>query len=384
MVTRFAPFNEPEFEYMESYLEDMARKGLLLDNFGIVNAYFNEGEPCNRRYRIVPKILKSLKTDEISLYEEFGWHFVCKKGGTGLNILYTDDPNAPELFTDMVSFRSYAKKYAITGFISILLMLFYLINPFNTFTEIFQESGILHTIDEMGVFIIAVMMLTLLLLVAVVEAFVITQFSVAFRILTAKTMRRSIEYKGRLKFHKVTFIATISLAVILIMSGAFIASESADYDAEKAYAGNHPASYEIVDPEGWSTVEKAFVNNEWPEDVHFDVFTKTGILFDKKVEIYTDLNEDTYMRAVYRVARTERIAEMWLNEEILYDTNNKLQPEQVALDTPDGLDYLGYTVDEWDGQKIYMRKGNVLELIYYYGDKDVLQFTDEFVADLLL
>ena len=381
MVTRFAPFNEPEFEYMESYLEDMARQGLLLDNYGIVNAYFYEGKPRRRRYRIVPRIMRRLNDEEINLYEEFGWHYIGKKWGTGLNILYTDDPDVPELFTDMYSFRSYAKYYAIVGLFCILCMLELLFDPFNTLGDAVQDMGIIHSIDEMGILVVVAIVLLLLLLVAVVEAFIVMEFSVAYRILRARPMRRNLNYKGKLKFHKVTTIVVVVLAVTLIIGSNFIGYDTTNITKMKAYEGYHPVSYEVVDPEGWGEIEKAITNNDWPENITFGVFTKTGPLFDRKIDVHTDLRND-YMRALYAEAKSEGIARKWLDEEIMYDTEDKLESEDIAMETPEGLDYMGYYIDKWNDQIIYMRKGNVIERIKYYGDKEILQYIDEFAADI--
>ncbi len=382
MVTRFAPFNEPEFEYMESYLEDMARQGLLLDNYGMVNAYFNEDEPRQRRYRIVPRIMRRLNDEEINLYEEFGWHYIGKKWGTGLNILYTDDPDVPELFTDMHSFRSYAKYYAIVGLFCILCMLELLFDPFNTLGDVVQHMGIIHSIDEMGAFFVVAIVLALLLMVAVAEAFIVTEFSVAYRILKARPLRRNLEYKGKLKFHKATTIMVFVLAVILIIGSNFMGWDTSNESTEKSYKGYHPISYEIIDPEGWAEIEYANINNDWPENLSFGVYTKCGLLFDKKVDVHTDLRTD-YMRALYIEAKSEGIARKWLDEEIMYDTEDKLEPEDIAIETSEGLDYMGFYIDEWNDQIIYLRKGNVIERIIYYGDKEILQYADVLVEDIL-
>lgn len=383
MVKRFALFNEPDFEYMESFLEDMAGKGLLLDHYGIAYAYFNKSEPCKRRYRIVPKILNAVSEDEIALYESAGWQYVGKKSGTGLNIFCTDDSEAPEIFTDMGSFRMYAKKYALSGTLSIISMLILLYLTFNSAADLFIHSGgMLHLISDMGPFLLMTVILVLPFVVAVVTSFVISEFNTMHKILAAKPIMHNLEYKGKIRFHAVTTSSVIILAVIIFIGQFFVFAESSDRDATASYNGSHPASYEIVDPEGWSKVEKALATREWPEDISFDIFTKSGVFFKEKNEAHTDIGSN-YMRAVYGVAKSEKIAEKWLGEEILYDVNERQSPDDIALESYNGLDYIGFYTDKGGTQIIYMRKGNVIEKILYYGDKDIALHMDEFAEDLL-
>ena len=72
-----------------------------------------------------------------------------------------------------------------------------------------------------------------------------------------------------------------------------------------------------------------------------------------------------------------------MGEEILYDVNEKQSPDDIALESYNGLDYIGFYTDKGGTQIIYMRKGNVIEKILYYGDKDIALHMDEFAEDLL-
>lgn len=383
MVTRFAPFKEPEFEYMESFLEDMATKGLLLDKYGLLYAYFRESEPCNRRYRIVPKIWSDVNEEELFLYEGAGWNYAGKKACSGLNIFYTDDPKAPEIFTDMKSFRVYARKFAAVGIISVLLVFLILYVVFGTAKGMLDLFGIVQLLDGMGLIFAGAMLAALLLLVALAEALILSRFSIMYRILAAKPIRHNIEYRGKLRFHIATLIAAVILVGVLLIGDNFTFQDTSNKTTMLSYSGNHPVSYEIVDPDGWNKIETAMETWEWNDNIGFDVFTDPGILFDEKREVHVDIGS-SYWRAIYMEAKSEKIAEKWLAEEILYDTNSVFNPDDIALDTPDGLDYLGYYIDEYEDQIVYMRKGNVVERICYFGGKDIRQYIDEFVEDILL
>ena len=85
-IKEFAPFDGRDFEYIESYLCDMAKKGLVLERYGLCYAEFKESEPIQRRFRIVPKLQRMVTDEEIELYKESGWNYLGKKWGSGLNI----------------------------------------------------------------------------------------------------------------------------------------------------------------------------------------------------------------------------------------------------------------------------------------------------------
>lgn len=97
-----------DVERMESWLQDMAREGWVLEGedaywFGFFT--FVKTEPQELRYRLEPKTtrhsdwLNSPDEDAVELYREYGWEFV-----TQFHYFYifrTPDPNSRELNTDL-------------------------------------------------------------------------------------------------------------------------------------------------------------------------------------------------------------------------------------------------------------------------------------------
>lgn len=116
--TKYIPFGVYEYEYMEAWLEDLARRGWILKSMYACFATFEESEPKKLRYRIVPNAAFKAEDEEISFYEENGWHFAdCSRG---LNVFYCEDPQIPELFTDTKSFSKRTRGYAIAAGIAVL------------------------------------------------------------------------------------------------------------------------------------------------------------------------------------------------------------------------------------------------------------------------
>lgn len=96
-----------DVEACESWLTDMAVRGLFVENLGRGFARFHRGIPHATRYRLTAARLKGGWLDltpseppaeERALYAESGWQFVCAQGEF---FLYAcPDPRVPELHTD--------------------------------------------------------------------------------------------------------------------------------------------------------------------------------------------------------------------------------------------------------------------------------------------
>ena len=78
-VRKIAPFIDTDIFAAESWLSDMAAKGLFFKEGAFWwNLVFEKGEPAKRRYRLVPAEpmeLYTITTGEMSVYESAGWHY---------------------------------------------------------------------------------------------------------------------------------------------------------------------------------------------------------------------------------------------------------------------------------------------------------------------
>lgn len=106
-VRRLVPCPPYDVEACESWLGDMAEQGLMLERWGGFEAHFRRETPRPVRYRLTAARLKgnvlfippgTPDAGEEALYEEAGWHFVCRQNE--FYIYACDDPAAPELHTD--------------------------------------------------------------------------------------------------------------------------------------------------------------------------------------------------------------------------------------------------------------------------------------------
>lgn len=106
-VRRLVPCPPYDVEACESWLGDMAEQGLMLERWGGFEARFRRETPRPVRYRLTAARLKGNvlfippgrpDAGEEALYEEAGWHFVCRQDE--FYIYACDDPAAPELHTD--------------------------------------------------------------------------------------------------------------------------------------------------------------------------------------------------------------------------------------------------------------------------------------------
>ena len=105
---RIPPCPAYDIPAMESWLEDMAAKGLHLSQDGFFGffATFEEGPPKKERFRLEPTDRKNgLFSEEydpedgaVQMLEEMGWRYRARRGQ--FFIYSTDDPHAPELNTD--------------------------------------------------------------------------------------------------------------------------------------------------------------------------------------------------------------------------------------------------------------------------------------------
>lgn len=103
---RLLPCSKYENEVMESWLEDLALQGLVLENIVCGVAIFKKQEPQKLRYRlsVIPAekwdVFEEVSGEDelIEICEASGWKYICKRGLFG--IFMTADEKAEELHTE--------------------------------------------------------------------------------------------------------------------------------------------------------------------------------------------------------------------------------------------------------------------------------------------
>ena len=101
-VYKLTPVSDYDIQGLESWLQDMALRGLYLKKYRPLFCTFIPGPARKTRYRIEPcRRLPDddLPADMLELYEQYGWECVGDVNREML-IFSTQDENAPELHTD--------------------------------------------------------------------------------------------------------------------------------------------------------------------------------------------------------------------------------------------------------------------------------------------
>lgn len=100
-VKRVIPFESCDIPAIQSWLEDMAEKGLFFKECGVFFAKFEKGEPKDMRYRLdfCDVVACDIPEEKKELYERSGWNVVGDFKNDCV-VICTENPDAPELYTD--------------------------------------------------------------------------------------------------------------------------------------------------------------------------------------------------------------------------------------------------------------------------------------------
>lgn len=101
-IRKLTPVSLYDVRGLESWLEDMGKRGLHLKRLRPAFSTFERGPAQSLRYRVEP--CKRIMDDEVpqamlDLYQDFGWDFVCDANAE-LLVFVTQDPDAPEPHSD--------------------------------------------------------------------------------------------------------------------------------------------------------------------------------------------------------------------------------------------------------------------------------------------
>lgn len=100
-VKRVIPFESCDIPAIQNWLEDMAEKGLFFKECGVFFAKFEKDEPKDMRYRLdfCDVVACDIPEEKKELYERSGWNVVGDFKNDCV-VICTDDPDAPEIYTD--------------------------------------------------------------------------------------------------------------------------------------------------------------------------------------------------------------------------------------------------------------------------------------------
>ena len=394
---KYDPFGIVDMFYKQNWLEYQARKGLLLANDNLLTCRFTVDEPRDRRYRILPYKHSKTTQEELDLYASCGWHLIYGSGS--VMIFYTDDPDAPEPFTDVQSQHKYYRKSLITNFITMAILLadvFFIISrSLQGFT--LSPSELLYSSADQPLSSVVMSLIGLPLAL-------LYWFQYMFTYISILNKNRKKDYYGtsgfRLKYYTNATLF-ITLTVLLLWSIVDIprtvdVSSSGDFTEALKYKGNEIVRFSEFDPDTWRTLYKKieYYHDGKGDMITFDVNQDKTLMMPRMVseelEVDRDIknDEDTVTDLYYRVnlykAKSSKIA----TEFMKYNSKNALEESDIKVSKKSidkfrfdykDLDYAAYIVDEKKAndttakrdQLLLLRKGNKYVSVSYYGPIDL-------------
>ena len=405
---KYAPFGIVDMFYKQNWLEYQARKGLLLANDNLLTCRFTVDEPRDRRYRILPYKHSKTTQEELDLYASCGWHLIYGYGS--VMIFYTDDPDAPEPFTDVQSQHKYYRKSLITNFITMAILLadvFFIISrSLQGFT--LSPSELLYSSADQPLSSVVMSLIGLPLAL-------LYWFQYMFTYISILNKNRKKDYYGtsgfRLKYYTNATLF-ITLTVLLLWSIVDIprtvdVSSSGDFTEALKYKGNEIVRFSEFDPDTWRTLYKKieYYHDGKGDMITFDVNQDKTLMMPRmvsemlEVDRDTKNDEDTVTDLYYRVnlykAKSSKIA----TEFMKYNSKNALEESDIKVSKKsidkfrfdyEGLDYAAYIVDEKKAndttakrdQLLFLRKGSTYVSVSYYGPIDLKSKVGMFAAKM--
>ena len=382
----------------QNWLEDMARRGLLLTYTGYLIYDFAYGEPTERRYRILPEKRKKIEQEELDIYESCGW--TCVRGTHASTVFYTDDQNAPEPFTDAVTKKKYYVKRLFSALITSIVTVIYTlwILRSNAYSFILNPVDFYYQLADQPSPIICLYLVICPLLVL----FYLGIFKYARLIwqLKRETFKRTYGFKVRRYVNMILINAIIVLFVGLFIYVVFVPDKrvtTSSFKEALAYKDNDLVRFAEFDPSTWDKVRANMtVKNDNKDvdnpDITYETSYDRNIMMTKMssedLEVYPRTDKDgvsepklMYLVQLYK-AKSAKIAARFMPSNIAeeldykgFDVSEKrIRDMQFKYK---GLDYAAYIAaskkDEapFYKQMLFLRKGNKYVVVAYSGPIDL-------------
>lgn len=396
----------------QNWLEDLARKGLLLTYTGYLIYDFAYGEPTERRYRILPEKRKKIEQEELDIYESCGW--TCVRGTHGSTVFYTDDHNAPEPFTDAVTKKKYYVKRLLYTFITTIALTFCILMnlDLNTNGFVFNPIEAYYQLADKPspiIYIYAVMY-PMLVLFGLVFIF---KYARLIWQLKREAFKRTSGFKARRYVNMILINAIIVLMVGLFIYVIFVPDTrilTSSFKEALAYKDAELVRFSEFDPAAWDEVRANMIVREGNKNIdNPDITYETS--YDRNVMMTKMSSEDlsapsrTYKREksggnlMYHVqlykAKSAKIAARFMSSDIenQLDGMNFDVSKRRIRDMKfkyDGLDYAAYIrasekdefAYELGTQMLFLRKGNKYVVVAYQGPIDLKSKVGLFAAKM--
>ena len=396
---KFNPFSAVDMFYKQNWLEYQARKGLLLTNDNLLTCRFTIDEPRDRRYRILPYRHSETTREELDLYASCGWNLIY--GSSSVMIFYTDDPDAPEPFTDVQSQHKYYRKSLINNFIFVAILL---VNAFFSISRSLQgftlsPSALLYSSADEPLSSVAMNLVWLPLVLLFWFQYMLTYIG-----LLNKSRKKDYYgvsgFKFKYYFNAVVLISMVVLLLCTIINIPvnFDSSSSGDFTEALKYKGNEIVRFSEFDPYTWKTVKKQIENYDEENnkiDIIFEIDQEKSFMIPRMIseelEVSTPAkneDDDSVINLYYNVhlykAKSSKIAAEFMK----YNYKNALEEASIKVSNKsldkfrfdyEGLDYAAYVAGEKKAndstakrdQLLFLRKGSTYVYVSYYGPIDL-------------
>lgn len=396
----------------QNWLEDMARRGLLLTYTGYLIYDFAYGEPTERRYRILPEKRKKIEQEELDIYESCGW--TCVRGTHASTVFYTDDQNVSEPFTDAVTEKKYYVKRLLYTFITTIALTFCILMnlDLNTNGFVFNPIEAYYQLADKPspiIYIYAVMYPMLVLF----ELVLIFRYTRLIWKLKRETFKRTAGFKARRYVNMILINAIIVLMVGLFIYVIFVPDKrvmTSSFKEALAYNDAELVRFSEFDPSAWDEVRANMIVRDGNKnidnpDITYETSYDRNVMMTKmssedlSAPSRTDKRDKSGGNLMYHVqlykAKSAKIAACFMPSNI----ENQLEGMNFDVSKKrirdmrfkyDGLDYAAYIrasekdefAYELGTQMLFLRKGNKYVVIAYSGPIDLKSKVGLFAAKM--
>ena len=396
----------------QNWLEDLARKGLLLTYTGYLIYDFAYGEPTERRYRILPEKRKKIEQEELDIYESCGW--TCVRGTHASTVFYTDDQNAPEPFTDAVTEKKCYVKRLFSALISSIVTAIYILWILRPSSKGFVLNPVdfyYQLADQLSPFICLYLVICPLLVLFSLT--IVFKYARLIWQLKREAFKRTSGFKVRRYVNMILINAIIVLLVGLFIYVIFVPDKrimTSSFKEALAYKDAELVRFSEFDPSAWDEVRANMIVRDGNKNIdNPDITYETS--YDRNIMMTKMSSEDlsapsrTYTRdksggnLMYHVqlykAKSAKIAARFMPSNI----ENQLEGMNFDVSKKrirdmrfkyDGLDYAAYIrasekdefAYELGTQMLFLRKGNKYVVVAYSGPIDLKSKVGLFAAKM--
>ncbi len=396
----------------QNWLEDMARRGLLLTYTGYLIYDFAYGEPTERRYRILPEKRKKIEQEELDIYESCGW--TCVRGTHASTVFYTDDQNVPEPFTDVVTEKKYYVKRLFSTLITSIFTAIYILWILSPISKGFVLNPVdfYYQLADQPSPLICLYLVICPLLVLFYLGIIFKYVRLIWQ-LKRETFKRTYSFKTRRYVNMILINAIIVLMVGLFIYVIFVPDKrvmTSSFKEALAYKDAELVRFSEFDPSTWDEVHSNMIvrngdRNIDNPDITYETSYDRNVMMTKmssedlSVSSKTDKGDPPVAGLSYHVqlykAKSAKIAARFMS------SNIENQLEGMNFDVSErrirdmkfkysGLDYAAYIraseKDEFayalGTQMLFLRKGNKYVVVTYSGPIDLKSKVGLFAAKM--